>query len=85
NLNHLYKILKFNLENNILFFRISSDLIPFASHPVCQFDWDSYFNSEFEEIGKFVTKNKMRISMHPDQFVILNSNSEKIVQNSVMS
>ncbi|MGN6615295.1 MAG: UV DNA damage repair endonuclease UvsE [Candidatus Nitrosocosmicus sp.] len=83
NLNHLYKILKFNLENNILFFRISSDLIPFASHPVCQFDWDLYFNSEFEEIGKFVTKNKMRISMHPDQFVILNSNSEKIVQNSI--
>ena len=83
NLGHLLKILKFNLKNNILFFRISSDLIPFASHPICKFDWESYFNSEFKEIGKFVTKNNMRVSMHPDQFVILNSADEKIVQNSI--
>jgi UV DNA damage endonuclease len=83
NLNHLLRILKFNLENNILFFRISSDLIPFASHPICNFDWENYFNSEFTKIGEFVTKNKMRISMHPDQFVILNSTDEKIVQNSI--
>jgi len=83
NLGHLLKILKFNLKNNILFFRISSDLIPFASHPICKFNWDSYFNSEFKEIGEFVTKNNMRISMHPDQFVILNSADEKIVQNSI--
>lgn len=83
NLDHLLKILKFNLKNNILFFRISSDLIPFASHPICNFDWSSYFNSEFKEIGKFVTKNNMRVSMHPDQFVILNSADEKIVQNSI--
>jgi len=83
NLNHLLKILKYNLKNNILFFRISSDLIPFASHPICNFDWESYFNSEFTEIGEFVTKNNMRISMHPDQFVVLNSTDEKIVQNSI--
>ncbi len=83
NLNHLLRILKFNLENNILFFRISSDLIPFASHPICNLDWESYFNSEFTKIGEFVTKNKMRISMHPDQFVILNSTDGKIVQNSI--
>jgi UV DNA damage endonuclease len=71
------------LKNNILFFRISSDLIPFASHPICKFDWDSYFNSELTEIGEFVIKNNMRISMHPDQFVILNSDNEKIIQNSI--
>jgi UV DNA damage endonuclease len=83
NLDHLLEILKFNLKSNILFFRISSDLIPFASHPICKFDWPAYFNSEFNEIGKFVTKNNMRISMHPDQFVILNAVDEKIVQNSI--
>ncbi len=83
NLNNLLKILEFNLKNNILFFRISSNLIPFASHPICKFDWWSYFNSEFIEIGEYVTKNNMRISMHPDQFVVLNSNDEKIVQNSI--
>jgi UV DNA damage endonuclease len=83
NLNHLLKILKFNLNNNILFFRSSSDIIPFASHPVCKVDWNYMFKTELNEIGEFIKKNNMRISMHPDQFVILNSKNEKIIENSV--
>ena len=83
NLNHLSKILKFNLNNNILFFRLSSGIIPFASHPICNIDWDYIFKTELNEIGKFIKKNNMRISMHPDQFVILNSKNEKIIENSV--
>jgi UV DNA damage endonuclease len=83
NLSHLLKILKFNLNNNILFFRLSSDIIPFASHPVCKVDWDYIFKTELNEIGEFIKKNSMRISMHPDQFVILNSKNEKIIENSV--
>jgi UV DNA damage endonuclease len=83
NLNHLLKILKFNLSNNILFFRLSSDIIPFASHPICKINWDYIFKTELNEIGEFIKKNNMRISMHPDQFVILNSKNEKIIENSV--
>ena len=83
NLNHLSNILKFNLNNNILFFRLSSGIIPFASHPICSIDWDCIFKTELNEIGKFIKKNNMRISMHPDQFVILNSKNEKIIENSV--
>lgn len=83
NLNHLLKILHFNKKNNIFFFRISSDIIPFASHPICQLDWKKKFKTELNEIGKFIIQNNMRISMHPDQFVILNSSNEKVVENSV--
>jgi UV DNA damage endonuclease len=83
NLQYLIKILNFNKKNNILFFRISSDIIPFASHPVCQTDWRDTFKTELKEIGDFVDKNNMRVSMHPDQFVVLNSPNEKIVENSI--
>jgi UV DNA damage endonuclease len=83
NLDHLLSILIFNKQNNIYFFRLSSDLIPFASHPVCNVDWSNEFKAKLREIGNFIEKNNMRVSMHPDQFVILNSNSEEVVKNSI--
>lgn len=83
NLLHLNQILKYNVKNNLLFFRISSDLIPFASHPICKFAWYKFFKSELRQIGDYIKKYNIRISMHPDQFVILNSPSQWIVENSI--
>ena len=83
NLIHLNRILKYNVKNNLLFFRISSDLIPFASHPICKLNWRRVFRSEFEEIGDFIKSHNIRVSMHPDQFVILNSPNTKTVKNSI--
>jgi UV DNA damage endonuclease len=83
NLAHLEKILKFNVENRLLFFRISSDLVPFASHPICKFNWIDHFKSEFKHLGEYIKANNIRISMHPDQFVILNSSNEKVTNNSI--
>ena len=82
NLSCLRKILQFNLEHRLLFFRISSDLVPFASHPINKFNWQTYFQEDFEEIGAFIIKNKMRISMHPDQFTLINSIKEEIFERS---
>lgn len=82
NLLCLRKILQFNLEHRLLFFRISSDLVPFASHPINKFNWQTYFQEDFEEIGAFIIKNRMRISMHPDQFTLINSIKEEIFERS---
>jgi UV DNA damage endonuclease len=73
NLDCLLQMLWFNADHDILFFRITSDLIPFASHPICQFDWLTHFRDELAEIGGCITAHYMRISMHPGQFAILNS------------
>ena len=83
NFNCLRKILKYNQEKGLYFFRISSDIIPFASHPVCTFDWERHFHKELSEAGDFIIQNKMRISMHPDQFVLLNSPHEDVVARSI--
>ena len=82
NLDCLRRILRFNLENRIFFFRISSDTIPFASHPINRFNWQKCFQEEFEEIGEFIAKNRMRISTHPDQFTLINSLREDIFERS---
>ena len=83
NLSCLLKILQFNVKRNILFFRITSDLIPFASHPVCQFDWQSNFKDHFSEIGAYIEANKIRISMHPGQYTVLNTPMQSILDNSI--
>jgi len=83
NLSCLLKILKFNIVNNILFFRITSDLIPFASHPICTYNWQEHFLSKFVEIGSIIKNYNVRISMHPDQFIVLNSIKPEIVDRSI--
>jgi UV DNA damage endonuclease len=84
NLECLGKILKFNAKGNLLFFRMSSDIVPFASHPVCKFRWQKEFGEKFREIGEFIGENDFRISMHPDQFVLLNSPREDVNERSVL-
>ena len=83
NLSCLLKILQYNIRHNLFFFRITSDLVPFASHPVNKFKWQNHFAHLFKEIGKFIRTHGMRISMHPDQFTLINSLDSAIFKRSV--
>jgi UV DNA damage endonuclease len=84
NLLCLRRILEFNRENGLLFFRVTSDLVPFASHPVCAVPWPEAFAAEFAAIGAFIKRNGMRISMHPDQFTLINSPDPDIFRRSAV-
>ncbi len=83
NLTCLQKILEFNIQHNLLFFRISSDLIPFASHEICDFDWPTYFKPQFQALGQLIKQANIRISMHPDQFVLINALKPEIISRSI--
>lgn len=79
----LSEILAWNVQRDILFFRITSDIIPFGSHPICAATWQKQFQEEFEGLGNYIRKYRIRISMHPDQFIVLNSPDRNIVERSV--
>jgi len=83
NLKCLLEILDFNFKNQIYFFRISSDTIPFASHPVNRIKWELIFKDILTEIGKKIKEYNIRVGMHPDQFVVLNSPDNEIVKRSI--
>ena len=83
NVSCLGAILEYNVRQGMLFLRITSDLVPFASHPVCTFPWQEHFREEFGRLGEFIRKHRFRISMHPDQFVLINTPDERVLQRSI--
>jgi len=82
NLDCLGRQLEYNRDHGLLFLRITSDLVPFASHPVCAFPWPDEFAPRFAALGRLIRQSAMRISMHPDQFTLINSPDEDIFRRS---
>lgn len=83
NLRCLKEILAFNVDHDIYFFRITSDLVPFASHEINTFNWQNHFSGAFQELGDFIDERDMRVAMHPDQFIVLNSIHEHVYERSL--
>jgi len=83
NLCCLENILRYNRKNKLLFFRISSDLVPFAGHTICNFNWKRHFRKKLAIIGGYIKESGMRISMHPDQFTLINSPRKDVVTRSI--
>jgi UV DNA damage endonuclease len=83
NFRDLETILKYNIKNNIIFYRLTSNLIPLLTHPEVNININKY-KIEFEYIGKIIKENKMRIDTHPDQFCVLNSINDNVVEASII-
>ena len=84
NAKDLLHILKWNKENGITFFRLSSDFFPWASN--YKFEELPQFNSikaELEKSGKFAIDNGIRITSHPGPFTVLVSPREHVVENTI--
>ena len=79
NMQDLRKILEWNLDNDIYFYRISSDIIPWAS----EYDLEDMPN--YEDIkhaalvaGDFARQHNMRLTSHPGPFNKLASPKERV-------
>ncbi|MBG9981912.1 UV DNA damage repair endonuclease UvsE [Aerococcaceae bacterium DSM 111020] len=82
NLKALDQIIDYNIANNIKLFRISSDIIPFGSHPVNENKWWDDFKDDLTAIGQKAMEANMRLSMHPGQYTVLNSPSASVVERA---
>ncbi len=83
NLNSLENMIDYNIRNNIHLFRISSDLIPFASRNDFSFSWQEQFANRLEQLGERAKKNDIRLSMHPGQYTVLNSPNKDVVERAI--
>lgn len=82
NLLALEKMVDYNICRGITMFRISSNVIPFASHPVNSQEWWKEHSDIFIRMGSKIRKAGMRISLHPGQYTVLNSQSDEVVERA---
>lgn len=83
NLKALEIMLNYNIKNHIDLFRISSDIIPFASNPLNTLPWQTLFREEFDKLSAILSASSLRVSMHPGQYTVLNSPNPRVVDNAV--
>ena len=84
NCKDLLTILKWNKDNGFDFFRMSSDIIPWASeYDLCDLPDYKEIKSVLKECGDFATDNNMRITTHPGPFNVLTSPRPHVVDNCI--
>lgn len=83
NLKALETMLNYNIENRIDLFRISSEIIPFASNTVNTLPWQTLFRNELDSLSEILSASSLRVSMHPGQYTVLNSPISRVVNNAV--
>jgi UV DNA damage endonuclease len=79
NLTALECVVSFLERHRVHLYRISSNLIPFASHRVNTVPWWAEYAGRLKGIGARLRKVGIRVSTHPGQYTVLNSPHESIV------
>ena len=85
----LLKILQWNYENSIQFFRIGSGIFPFIDHPDLQYKLTdlpdaSAIHLNLQKAGAFAKQAGMRLSCHPGPYTCLASPNPKTVEKSLL-
>ena len=79
----LFSTLKKIYSEGFRSFRVSSNLFPLHDLIGNMLDKCDDVKLVLEDIGKFVIENKMRLTSHPDQFVVISSNDISVINKSI--
>ena len=84
-LGHICEIFQYLRKHRIHMYRMSSDLAPYATHP----DMPQFHNmvresdADLRYVGRLAREADIRLSFHPSQFIVLNSENEELTQKSM--
>jgi UV DNA damage endonuclease len=76
----LHRILDYLAEVGIRMYRLSSDFVPYATHPdLPRFHHQiAEHETELRRIGRYARELGIRLSLHPSQYVVLNAEKEDV-------
>ncbi|KWU67211.1 UV damage endonuclease UvdE [Bacillus mycoides] len=83
NLEHTIRILHYNIAHEIPLYRLSSSIVPLATHPEVEFDYIQIFATLWRKIGALIQEHNLRVSFHPNQFTLFTSDKPHITTNAI--
>ncbi|WP_002144702.1 UV DNA damage repair endonuclease UvsE [Bacillus cereus] len=83
NLEHTIRILHYNIAHEIPLYRLSSSIVPLATHPEVEFDYIQIFAPLWSKIGSLIQEHNLRVSFHPNQFTLFTSDKSHITTNAI--
>lgn len=84
NLKAVTAILQWNAKRDIRVYRVSSEMIPLATHPVAAaWNWEEDLAPEFADCARMARQTGTRLSMHPGQYTVLNAKDPAVVARAV--
>jgi UV DNA damage endonuclease len=84
NLKTVEAILRWNAEHGIKLYRITSELIPLATHPVAaEWNWEEDLAYEFAEVAAVARATGARLTTHPGQYTVLNAKDPEVLAKGV--
>ncbi|MET7018956.1 UV DNA damage repair endonuclease UvsE [Bacillus mycoides] len=83
NLEHTIRILHYNIAHEIPLYRLSSSIVPLATHPEVEFDYIQLFAPLWRKIGALIQEHNLRVSFHPNQFTLFTSDKPHITTNAI--
>ena len=83
NFKNFQKVLKYNHDNKIKFYRMTHTMFPLLTHPNVNIDYKEVFKDEFNKLKKTIDKYNIRIDTHPDEFCLLTSDKDNVTTNSI--
>ena len=81
NIERLAKAIAFCQREQIELYRLSSALFPFADEPIGEAILNE-FEPQLAQIGDRAIQHQIRLVLHPNQFVVLNSDRQEVIENS---
>ncbi|RHW36581.1 UV DNA damage repair endonuclease UvsE [Lysinibacillus yapensis] len=84
NLKNTMRILHYNIAHGIELYRMSSSLVPLATHPDVKWDFVAPFQEHFQQMGTLVQRNHLRVSFHPSQFTLFTSPKDEVTANAII-
>lgn len=85
NLHNLMEILNYNIKNNIHFYRLSSNIIPLATHKEVNINYLDKYKKYYKTISNLINKNNLRVDLHASPYCILNSTKKEVIENTMAS